>query len=152
MFTLRFSKIKPSSVHLAAGRRRFCSSGENKADGPLIKFWNWTTQSRPSWRENKTEAAVLFCVFGVTGSSSAAFCRPALKNVFGMEGSMVEGPWSYRIASILIISPIYACILVTLGTLAGRHVYFANMARKIVSRFMPSKVSSKLGCPKNPKK
>ena len=77
------------------------------------------------------------CV-GVTGSSSAAFCRPALKNVFGMEGSMVEGPWSYRIASIIIISPIYACILVTVGTLAGRHVYFANMASKIWGRFLPT--------------
>ena len=69
-----------------------------------------------------------------------------------MEGTMVEGPWSYRIASVVIISPIYACILVTVGTLAGRHVYFANMARKIVSRFMPSKFSSKMGCPKTPKK
>jgi hypothetical protein len=66
----------------------------------------------------------------------------------GIEGTIIEGPWSYRIASVFIISPIYACVLVTVGTLAGRHVFFANMARKIVSRFMPSKFSTKLGCPK----
>ena len=81
-----------------------------------------------------------------------AFCRPALKNVMGIEGTMVEGPWSYRIASVLIISPIYACILMTVGTLAGRHVFFANMARKIMSRFVPKKLSSKITCPKSNKK
>jgi hypothetical protein len=113
------------------------------------KFWKWTCQTRPHWKECKVEAAVLFCVFGVTGSSSMFFVRPALTHL-GITGTMMDGPWSYRIASILIISPIYACILVTVGTLAGRHVYFANMGRKIISRFLPKSQSSKLGCPSVP--
>jgi hypothetical protein len=129
---------------LQSCRRSFCSTNSNTT--LLQRFWKWTTQVRPHWKEDKVEAAVLFCVFGVTGSSSVAFVRPALKKV-GIDGTLLDGPWSYRIASVLIISPIYACILVTVGTLSGRHIFFANMGRKILSRFMPSSAASKIGCP-----
>ena len=50
------------------------------------RFWDWTLQPRPHWRESRTEAAVIFCVFGVTGSTSVAFVRPALKHSIGLEG------------------------------------------------------------------
>lgn len=50
------------------------------------RFWDWTLQPRPHWRESRTEAAVIFCVFGVTGSTSVAFVRPALKHTIGLEG------------------------------------------------------------------
>ena len=35
-------------------------------------------------------------------------------------------------------------ILLTFGTLAGRHLFFAAMAEKIVGRFLPRAVSSRL--------
>ena len=70
------------------------------------RFWAWTLQQRPSWKEDKLEAAVAFTVFGVTGSTSVAVVRPALKHVTGIEGSLREGPNSYRITSILAVSPI----------------------------------------------
>ena len=111
------------------------------------KFWAWTTQARPSWRESIPEAVVLFCVFGITGSSSVALVRPAMKNILGIEGTMMDGPNSYRILSFLLVSPIYACVLLTVGTLAGRHTYFANMAKKILGRFVPIKgVRDKIAC------
>jgi len=124
----------------------------NDGDGGITqRFWAWTTQTRPHWKVSKTEAAVVFCVFGVTGSSSVAFVRPCLKNFFGLEGSMKDGPNSYRVISLVAVSPIYACCLLMFGTLAGRHTFFAMMATKIFGRFMPSsfidKVSQKLGCP-----
>ena len=65
------------------------------------------------------EAAVAIVVFGVTGSTSVAVTRPALKNTLGLEGSMLEGPNSYRVLSLLLVSPIYAVLLGTFGTLAG---------------------------------
>ena len=111
------------------------------------KFWAWTTQQRPHWRESYTEAAVLFCVFGITGSSSVALVRPFLKNTMHIEGTMMEGPNSYRFLSIFMVTPIYACVLLTVGTLSGRHSYFANMTRKILGRFVPSKdMKSKIAC------
>ena len=50
---------------------------------------------------------------------------------------MRDGPWSYRVLSVVLVSPIYASFLVTFGTLAGRHIFFAAMARKIFGRFLP---------------
>jgi hypothetical protein len=109
-------------------------------------FWKWTTQPRPTWRESYTEAAVLFCVFGVTGSSSVVIVRPFLEYTIGLKGSLYEGPNSYRVLSILLVSPFYACLLVTFGTLSGRHSYFANMGRKTLGRFMPASLLKKVTC------
>eukprot|EP00605_Chrysophyceae_sp_TOSAG23-4_P002212 GSChrysophyteH1.ASY1.ANO1.2451.1 assembled CDS len=114
----------------------------------LKRFWAWTSQKRPSWRESKTEAAVLFCVFGLTGSSSVGLVRPCLYKL-GLEGSLKDGPNSYRVISILSVTPIYSVILFTLGTLSGRHAYFASQWRKIFTRFIPSKAVDKIvqvGC------
>mmetsp|Transcript_17421 Transcript_17421/g.17508 ORF Transcript_17421/g.17508 Transcript_17421/m.17508 type:complete len:148 (-) Transcript_17421:78-521(-) len=109
------------------------------------KFWDWTTQERPSWKENYVEAAVAFTVFGVTGSSTMFLVRPML-SMLGLKGTLVEGPWSYRIGSILIISPIYACMLLTLGTLSGRHRFFAGMSFKMLNRFFPKTAIKKVVC------
>jgi hypothetical protein len=118
--------------------RRVCSS---KVTPPpptaWHRFWLWTTQPRPSWRESPKEAAIAFVVFGVTGSSSVAVVRPTLKATTGIEGSLIHGPNSYRVMSIVAVSPIYACMLVAYGTVAGRHRYFAMMAYKIFGRFLP---------------
>ena len=87
-----------------------------------------------------------FCVFGVTGSSSVAVVRPCL-NSMGLEGNMRDGPWNYRIISLVAVSPIYACMLVTFGTLAGRHRFFKEMAGKIVGRMMPASVRNRIFAP-----
>ena len=123
--------------------RRLSSQANN--NGSWQRFWAWTLQQRPSWKEDKVEAAVAFTVFGITGSTSVAVVRPALKHVTGIEGSMREGPNSYRVTSILAVSPIYATLLVTFGTLAGRHRFFANMAQKIFGRFLPSFLLRSIG-------
>ena len=113
---------------------------------PVIKrFWHWTTKSRPSWRENPTEAVVICSVFAVTGTSTLFVIRPCLKTV-GIEGSLVEGPNSYRVLSIALISPAYACLLMVLGTLAGRHTFFAGMSRKLLGRFLPSSALNRVSC------
>ena len=107
------------------------------------RFWTWSTQIRPSWRECPTEAAVAFVTFGITGSTSAAVVRPAL-SAMGLKGSLREGPWSYRVGTVVLVSPIYALILLTVGTLAGRHRFFANLSGKIWRRmWLP-----RLPCPR----
>ena len=128
---------------LVRSTRSLSTSGATNSNWQ--RFWAWTLQQRPSWKEDKLEAAVAFTVFGVTGSTSVAVVRPALKHVTGIEGSMREGPNSYRVTSILAVSPIYATLLVTFGTIAGRHRFFANMAQKIFGRFLPSFVLRRIG-------
>ena len=46
-----------------------------------------------------------------------------------------------------LVGPIYASFLVTFGTIAGRHIFFANMARKIFGRFLPASLRPKIACP-----
>ena len=110
------------------------------------RFWTWTCTERPTWRESKIEAAVMFTVFGITGSTSVALVRPTLKNTIGLEGSWKEGPWSYRIGSLVLVSPVYAVVLIAVGTAFGRHRYFANQARGILGRFVPSSVKPNIVC------
>lgn len=156
LLTMSFSALRRPVAGVTTGLLRqrplgatcpkfFSSSGGSKT--AFDRFWNWTTQVRPSWKENKTEAAVVFCVFGITGSTSVAFVRPCLKNTFGLEGNMIDGPWSYRIISLVAVSPIYAVFLLTFGTLSGRHTFFAMMATKIYGRFLPAAVTRRLACP-----
>ena len=91
---------KPAAA-VAAGRRCASSGGSNS--GGTTGFWAWTTLPRPHWKECKTEAAIVFTVFGVTGTTSVAAVRPTLKHTIGLDGTMVDGPWSYRIGSILLV-------------------------------------------------
>ena len=114
------------------------------------RFWKWTTQDRgftwSAWRENKTETAIIFTVFGLTGSSSVALVRPALKHTVGLDGTWRDGPWSYRIGSILLVSPMYAVMLIAIGTAVGRHTFFARSGVKILSRFVPKSVAKQIPC------
>lgn len=110
------------------------------------------------------EMALICTVFGITGSSTMMvrldqslrhvnfneylqspqltyfttlkqLVRPAVSDGLGIKGSMREGPWSYRICSVVIMSPIYATLLVFVGTIFGRHAYFRQFSVKIFSRF-----------------
>ncbi|CAN0143631.1 unnamed protein product, partial [Phaeothamnion confervicola] len=106
---------------------------------PIPAHPRWST---PWWREQ----ALLCTVFAITGSSSVALVRPALKSITGIEGTLRDGPWSYRFASVMLVSPVYTLILLTLGTAAGRHTFFANMARRMWGRFLPPPLRAKVGC------
>jgi hypothetical protein len=53
----------------------------------------------------------------------------------GIKGSLFNGPLSYQICSIVIMTPIYATLLVGIGTIFGRHAYFRHFSVKIFSRF-----------------
>ena len=110
------------------------------------KFWQWTTQGRPDWRKNVKEGIIACVIFGVTGTASALAVRPMVSKAFGIEGSWIDGPNSYRVVSVLCISPVYAIMLGVFGTLGGRHPFFAKMSMKILNRFFPNSLLSKLLC------
>eukprot|EP00392_Amoebophrya_sp_AT5.2_P013566 g13695.t1 len=113
------------------------------------KFWEWTTKpevDRKRWSAEWWADAVLKCtVFAITGTSSVTLVRPALAKV-GIVGSLKDGPWSYRFLSLILVSPIYTLILLTVGTLAGRHTFFAKVAQRMWRRFLPAKWVEKLLC------
>mmetsp|Transcript_4452 Transcript_4452/g.6767 ORF Transcript_4452/g.6767 Transcript_4452/m.6767 type:complete len:167 (+) Transcript_4452:73-573(+) len=134
--------------------QRVFSTGRSSDKGSSMRegwkrFVTWTTKPQPThpsftlpWFKDKF---IICSVFAVTGSSSMYFVRPFLPKI-GLEGSFKEGPWSYRIGSLLLVSPMYTLILLLTGSLAGRHNYFAAMARKMWGRFLPAPLAKKVGC------
>jgi hypothetical protein len=77
------------------------------------------------------EMTLICTVFAITGTSTMFLVRPAMSEVLGLKGSLKEGPWSYRICSIVIMTPLYSTLLVIVGTIFGRHAYFRHFAVKV---------------------
>lgn len=128
------------------------TNSTNNTTNPEIssfrRFYQSYTAPRPAyprysynwWRE----ILIVFIVFGVTGSSSLYVVKPLIKSVFGVDGSLVQGPWSYRLLYIPIGIPAYSMMLVTFGTLAGRQHYFKKVAMRMWGRFIPKKYMDKI--------
>jgi hypothetical protein len=116
------------------------------------KTKDWTTRAEPVPGEEPKrfsgkwnwDMLVKFCVFGVTGSSTMFFARPLVTDLFGIHGSMLGGPWDYRIVSFLAITPIYSAILLSVASLAGRRTYFTTVVMRMWGRLLPKSVVNRL--------
>jgi hypothetical protein len=83
------------------------------------------------------EMALIFTVFGITGSSSMYFVKPLVHSIIGIDGTFMDGPWSYRLVCLGVLMPAYSLMLVTFGTIAGRHHYFKRQALRMWGRLLP---------------
>jgi hypothetical protein len=149
---LRTSRMPSWQPHPPArnGNRRFLTTDKNSAtskqaketaneQGPKSTFWQKFTGAKPMperwtlpWYR---EMVLISTVFAITGSSTMVVVRPAVSSGLGLNGSLKDGPWSYRICSLVIMTPIYATLLVLVGTVFGRHQYFRHFSVKMWSRF-----------------
>lgn len=77
---------------------------------------------------------VVILVFSITGTLAALFSRLLLNGVFGMDGSIWSGPWTYRLAYLALIPPSYSVMLLGVGTLFGKHAYFKKRVMRIWGR------------------
>ena len=59
---------------------------------------------------------IVIVVFGITGSIALLLARALLEGLLGLEGSLWSGPWSFRIAYLLLIPPSYSATLIVVGT------------------------------------
>lgn len=91
------------------------------------------------WRHQ----AVVFGVFGITGSSAMWIVRPQLYSVMGVDA--VTGPTSsQRMLSLLYMMPFYYAILLVVGTACGKHAYVKNMALRPLRLFTRSRTTAKI--------
>lgn len=81
--------------------------------------------------------AVVLLVYSITGSLSILLSRALLGNILGLDGGLLSGPWSYRIAYLLIVPPAYSVTLVLVGTIFGKHAYFKGRVLRIWGRLLP---------------
>jgi len=104
----------------------------------LGRYWTSEPISHPRfsplwWRDT----VLILVVFSITGSLSLLVVKPLLSSVFGISGSLRDGPNSYRLLSVLLVPPAYSVMLVTIGTLAGQHYYFRKVAMRMWGRLLP---------------
>jgi hypothetical protein len=138
------SALRQCSLRQTCTNLRRCSSsgpngnsgGSNPAQQTFLQKFlapkPMPPRNTPAWYREMT---LLCTVFAITGSSTMFLVRPAMSNVLGLEGSLKDGPWSYRICSLVIMTPLYATLLVCVGTVFGRHAYFRHFSVKMFSRF-----------------
>ncbi len=67
---------------------------------------------------------VIFLAFGVTGGLTVLISRLVLNGLLGLDGSLVSGPWSYRLVYLALIPPVYSATLLAVGTLMGKRAFF----------------------------
>lgn len=126
--------------HIAVSSRRHLSSSKPSADQSKQQTWFQKFLSPKPMPERHTAAwykeVLLICtVFAITGSSTMVIVRPAVSDVLGIKGSFRDGPWTFRLISLFVMTPIYATLLVAVGTVFGRHAYFRHFSVRIFSRF-----------------
>jgi len=76
--------------------------------------------------------AIIFTVFAVTGSSAVYVAGPVL-HFIGITQEALS-PVIYWPLRILIIFPIYQCLLIIIGTLFGQFRYFWAFEKKFLRR------------------
>ena len=85
-----------------------------------------------------------FCLFGrihalslspLTQLARPSRWRPPRRTATGATERTKIGPWSYRLCSLFIMTPLYPIMLVGVGTVFGRHAYFRHFAVRMFSRF-----------------
>jgi len=137
-FVQRFLPPK-NRQHPCMSNRYFTSNNNSTTNSKPKSWWErWTApremppRNTPRWYG---EMILICTVFAITGTSTMVLVRPAVSNVLQLKGSLKDGPWSYRICSLVIMTPLYATLLVAIGTIFGRHAYFRHFAVKIFSRF-----------------
>ena len=75
---------------------------------------------------------IIFLVFGITGTTAAWVSNPILEFV-GLKKDNISD-WTYWIARIIIIFPLYQILLFIIGSLFGQFEFFKNFIKKAFRR------------------
>ena len=97
---------------------------------------------KPDWLRQPIDwlhLAIVVAVFSITGFLSALFSGFLLRDILQLDGGVWSGPWSYRIAYLVLIPPSYSVTLVLVGTLVGRHSYFKQRVLRMWGRLLPKR-------------
>jgi hypothetical protein len=95
---------------------------------------NWFEKLKQRWGiSSNLQAALIFIVFGITGSMSVKVSAPVLE-FLGVTKTNLEWYFFWPLR-ILIITPIYQVLLIIFGTLFGQFSFFWKMEKKMLSRF-----------------
>ncbi len=81
---------------------------------------------------------VIFLAFGVTGGLTVLVSRFLLNGLLGLDGSLLSGPWSYRLIYLALIPPVYSATLLAVGTLMGKRAFFQKRVVRLWGWALPA--------------
>ncbi len=87
---------------------------------------------------------IVVIVFSLTGTLSMLLGRLLLRSVLQLDGDLWSGPWSYRLAYLLLILPVYSVTLVAVGTLLGKHSYFKQRVLHMWGCLLPWRIRGRI--------
>ena len=83
---------------------------------------------------------VIFLAFGVTGGLTVLVSRLLLNGLLGLDGSLLSGPWSYRLIYLALIPPVYSATLLAVGTLLGKRAFFQRRVVRLWGWALPARL------------
>ena len=95
--------------------------------------------SRPRIPSAVLHGAIVLLVFGITGSITVVLSRLLLGALPGVDGSLRDGPWSYRAAYVLLITPSYSVTLIAVGSLFGKRAFFQARVVRMWGLLLPKR-------------
>ena len=78
--------------------------------------------------KSNLQLLIIFGVFGITGTTAAWVSNPILEFI-GLKKDNISD-WTYWIARIIIIFPLYQILLFIIGSLFGQSEFFKNFIKK----------------------
>jgi hypothetical protein len=99
----------------------------------MVQFWEWL---KKKWNiESNTQMTIIFIVFGITGSATAAL----RKQIFEWAGlTNLEPYWLFLIVKFVAMLIFYQILLLTLGFLSGQFKFFWWFFKKMNRHFVPA--------------
>ena len=96
-------------------------------------------------KSNCLHWVTVITVYGITGTLATLISRIILNGALQMEGSFISGPWAYRGVYLLVIPPLYSVMLIAVGTVFGKHLYFRQRVLKMWGRLLAPNDLTKIG-------
>ena len=87
---------------------------------------------------------IVVVAFSLTGTLSMVLGRFLFRSVLQLDGDLWSGPWSYRLAYLLLILPVYSVTLVAVGTLLGKHAYFKRRVLRMWGCLLPGRICGRI--------
>jgi len=89
---------------------------------------------------NWTQWTTVVIVFSLTGTLSMLLSGLVLRGFLQLNGDLWSGPWSYRLAYLMLMMPLYSVTLVAVGTLLGKHAYFKRRVLHMWACLLPRRI------------
>ena len=93
----------------------------------------WLNNLKTKWNiTSNFQLAIIFIVFGITGSLSVLVSDPLL-NFIGLEKDSVSA-WLFTPLRLLIVFPVYQVLILIIRAAFGQFNFFWNFVKKMLSK------------------